>query len=118
MHSHFTNISPPSENDYIYTHINIGNIDHESNTTIDNYSHAGGIMTTAYGDSSYADGWKTTVMGSSSHAEGQKTVAIGNYSHTGGNNTIADINNMTAIGSYNKPNIVSFFSIPSKTFFI
>ena len=116
LHSHFTNISPPSENDYIYTHINIGNIDHESNTTIDNYSHAGGIMTTAYGDSSYADGWKTTVMGSSSHAEGQKTVAIGNYSHTGGNNTIADINNMTAIGSYNKPNYNVYVNTESNIF--
>ena len=116
LHLHFTNISPPSQDDYIYTHINIGNIDHESNTTIDNYSHAGGIMTTAYGDSSYADGWKTTVMGSSSHAEGQKTVAIGNYSHTGGNNTIADINNMTAIGSYNKPNYNVYVNTESNIF--
>lgn len=41
--------------------------------------------------------------GDSSHAEGYGTIVCSKNSHTGGNYTIADIDNITIIGTYNKP---------------
>ena len=93
-----------NKDDYILVHVNYDTIDHETNTSIMYDSHASGIMTNIYGRFSNTEGFKTTVMGNEAHAEGDNTVAIGRCSHAEGNYTIADINNMTSIGSYNKPN--------------
>ena len=93
-----------NKDDYILVHVNYDTIDHETNTSIMYNSHASGVMTNIYGRYSNTEGFKTTVMGYEAHAEGDNTVAIGRCSHAEGNYTIADINNMTAIGSYNKPN--------------
>ena len=93
-----------NKDDYILVHVNYDTIDHETNTSIMYNSHASGIMTNIYGRYSNTEGFKTTVMGNEAHAEGDNTVAIGRCSHAEGNYTIADINNMTSIGSYNKPN--------------
>ena len=93
-----------NKDDYILVHVNYDTIDHEANVSIMYDSHAGGIMTNIYGRFSNTEGFKTTVMGYEAHAEGDYTVAIGRCSHAEGNYTIADINNMTSIGSYNKPN--------------
>ncbi len=67
-------------------------------------SHAEGNGSDAVGDSSHAEGSITSAVGDYSHSEGSVTLALSECSHTGNNYTIADINNMTAIGSYNKPN--------------
>ena len=93
-----------NKDDYILVHVNYDTIDHEANVSIMYDSHAGGIMTNIYGMCSNTEGFETTVMGNEAHAEGDNTVAIGRCSHAEGNYTIADINNMTSIGSYNKPN--------------
>ncbi len=92
------------KNVYILVHVNYDTIDHETNTSIMYDSHASGIMTNIYGRYSNTEGFETTVMGYEAHAEGNNTVAIGRCSHAEGNYTLADINNMTSIGSYNKPN--------------
>ena len=100
----FSKVESFNTDDYILVHVNYDTIDHETNTSIMYDSHASGIMTNIYGRFSNTEGFETTVMGNKAHAEGDNTVAIGHYSHTKGKHTIADINNMTSIGSYNKPN--------------
>lgn len=53
-------------------------------TTIGQYSHAEGSLTTASGSMAHAEGTLTIASGSSSHAEGCKTIAQGKYQHVEG----------------------------------
>ena len=53
-------------------------------TTIGQYSHAEGSLTTASGLMTHAEGTLTIASGSSSHAEGCKTIAQGQYQHVEG----------------------------------
>ena len=86
-------------------------------SAIGNYSHAEGYNTKTSANQSHAEGYGTIVAANAGagHAEGYQTTAIGEYSHAGGRGTIANVNGMTAIGTFNSTGDGYLFTVGNGT---
>lgn len=90
-------------NKYMNIYVSIDNKEYINDNSVV-ISNTEGMFNTAYGVCSHAEGINTKSLEQAAHTEGEGTIALNISSHAGGYCTIADIDKMTAIGSYNKPN--------------